>query len=534
MESPQGRTALAVLIYQDLMVVPMMLLIPVLAGTGGTLGGALAGFGVKVVGILVTMAVLARFVVPKLLERVVQTQSRDLFLLSIVAICLVVAWASAEAGLSLALGAFLAGLIVSESEYSHQALADVIPFRDLFAAFFFVSIGMLLDVGLAVGNPGLLVGLVGGVLTVKAMVAGAAALILGVPLRSAVLVGLALSQVGEFSFILADSGLQEGLLEQTVFEWFLVVAVVTMSLTAFLMSVGPRLAEALTRLPLPGRLGTEGFALHLEDEEGRELKDHVVVVGFGVNGRNVTWAAKMAGIHHVVVDINPGLVRDEQAKGVPIHFGDATQAPVLEFLCVGKARAVIVVIGDAATTRRVTAQARMLNPGCYIIVRTRYTAEVEPLTEAGADLVIPEELETSVEIVSRMLGHYLVPKREVEAFVGEIRSGGYEMLRSLAQAGDSLASLRLTLADVEISTLIVDKDCPIDGRALGDTELRRLYGITVVAVRRGDALIPNPGADDRILCGDALIVLGLADEIAAASALFQRSGSEGGVSADAS
>jgi CPA2 family monovalent cation:H+ antiporter-2 len=331
----------------------------------------MAGFAVKVVAILATMAVLARFVVPKLLERVVQTQSRDLFLLSIVAICLVVAWASAEAGLSLALGAFLAGLIVSESEYSHQALADVIPFRDLFAAFFFVSIGMLLDVRLALGNPGLLVGLVGGVLTVKAVVAGGAALALGVPLRSAVLAGLALSQVGEFSFILAGSGLEEGLLDQTVFEWFLVVAVVTMGLTAFLMGVGPRLADVMTRLPFPGRLKTGELGLHVADEDRHELKDHVVVVGFGVNGRNVAWAAKVAGIRHVVVDINPGLVRDEQAKDVPIHFGDATKGPVLEYLGVGKARAVIVMVGDAATTRSVTAQARRLNPGCYIIALGR-------------------------------------------------------------------------------------------------------------------------------------------------------------------
>lgn len=521
MESPQGRTALAVLIYQDLMVVPMMLVVPVLAGTGGGLGSALMGFGVKVVAILVGVVVLARLVVPALLERVVRTRSRDLFLLAVVSVCLVVAWAAAEAGLSLALGAFLAGLIVSESEYSHQALADVIPFRDLFAAFFFVSIGMFLDVGLAVGQPLLLAALVGGVLVLKAVVAGGVALVLGLPLGSAVLAGLALSQVGEFSFILAGSGLAEGILTEVAFEWFLVVAVMTMGLTPFIIGAGPAVAGAIQRLPLLSRSHAETSPAPAHGEDGAELRDHVVVVGYGVNGRNVTWAAGMAGIRHVVVDINPGLVQDYRAKGVPIHFGDASKGPVLEYLGVRRARAVVVAVADAAATRAITAQARALAPGCYIIARTRYTAEVEPLMEAGADLVIPEELETSVEIVSRLLRHYLVPQREVDAFLTEVRSGGYEMLRSLALADASLADLSLTLADVEISTLIVAEDSAVSGKALRETDLRRVYGVTVVAIRRGDELIPNPGPEARIESGDALIVLGIADEIAAASALLE-------------
>jgi CPA2 family monovalent cation:H+ antiporter-2 len=520
-DAPHGRASLAILIYQDLMIVPMMLIIPVLGSGGGSLAPALGAFAVKTLGILVLVIVSARWVVPQVLDRIVRTRSRDLFLLAVVTLCLLVAWGAAEAGLSLALGAFLAGLIISESEYSLQAMSDILPLRDLFASFFFISIGMLLDVGLVIQAPAILLGLVVGVIALKWSVGSLAGIALRLPLRAAVLTGMALSQVGEFSFLLAETGMAEGLIDESLFQWFVVAAVGTIGVTPLLVAQGERLAGMVEGLPLPSRLKLGGLSVDPPSESDALKRDHVVVIGFGVNGHNVARAADVAGIPYVAIDMNPNVVRAERARGVPIHYGDGTQAPVLEHAGIGRARVAIAAISDAAATRQITALVRQLSPGCRIIARTRYVSEVEPLQRAGADLVIPEELETSVEIVARVLASYLVPRREIETFLAEIRAGGYGILRTPTVTGPTMADLGASLTDLEISTLKVDAGSPLAGVRLGDTDLRRLYGVNVVAMRRGEGLIPNPGPDSVIQADDALIVLGLAEEISAASALFR-------------
>lgn len=522
-DTAHGRVNLGVLVYQDLMIVPMILAIPILAGTGGGLGPALTSFAAKAAAILVMVFLLARFVVPKILEGIVRTRSRDMFLLAVVTICLVVAWGAAEAGLSLALGAFLAGLIVSESEYSLQALSDILPFRDLFAAFFFISIGMLLNLGAAAETPLALTALVIGVLGLKAVAAGLATLVLGLSLRTAVLSGLALSQVGEFSFILAGTGLAAGLVDPVTYQSFLVVAVASIGLTPFLVAGGPRVAVLADRLPLPERLKSGVMAEAPPDREGgHELKDHVVVVGFGINGSNVARAAEVAGIPFLVIEMNPTRIKAQRARGVNILYGDAAQPAVLEHAGIHRARVVVVAISDAAATRRVVSLVRSLNPACHVIARTRYMAEVEPLQAAGAHRVIPEELETSVEIVGRVLAAYLVPKRDIEGFLAEIRADNYEILRKVRGPAPSLADLQLTLSDVEISTLTVDEGSGLAGLRLAETDLRRLHGLNVVAIQRGDRMISNPGPETVVEARDRLIVLGLSEEVNAASELFRR------------
>jgi CPA2 family monovalent cation:H+ antiporter-2 len=509
--------SLAILVFQDVSIVPMMLLLPVLAGSGGGLLPALGLFALQATAILFLVIVLARYVVPELLHRVVHTRNRDMFLLTVVTVCLAVAWMSELAGLSLALGAFLAGLLISESEYSHQALADILPFRDLFAIFFFISIGMLLDVELAMSEPVLLVVLVLGVLALKAVAGAVAALASGSTVRTGVLTGVAMSQVGEFSFVLAAAGVTAGLVTELTFQWLVVVAVATIGLTPFLLRIAPVIATGVGRLPLLDRLELREVAR--DDASADLLENHLVIVGYGVNGRNVTRAAALAGIPHLVIEMNPTLVATERARGVPIHYGDATRQALLEHLGVGKARAVVIALSDAAATRQVTVLVRAINRSCHIVARTRYVREVDALRELGADTVIPEELETSVEIVSRVLASYLVPRREIEAFVSEIRAGDYEMWRTPAGGRPSLFDLRQTLTDVEITTLRVDAGSTIDGQRLEDSELRRLYGVSVVAIRRGEDLIPNPGGAERVLAGDLLVVLGLCEEIAGASTL---------------
>jgi len=517
-DAPHGRMSIAMLVYQDLMIVPMMLLIPVLAGTSGGITSALGGFFVQAVAILALVAVLARFVVPRLLDRVVHTRSRDLFLLTILTLCLSIAYVASLAGLSLALGAFLAGLLVSESEYSHQALADILPFRDVFASFFFISIGMLLDLQLAAREPLLLVGLVTSVLVIKVVAGTVAVLAVGSPLRAAVMTGMATSQVGEFSFVLTGAGVAAGLVGDTSYQWFVATTVATIGVTPFMLGAAPKLVSLLHRLPLPDSLQSRG-RLGASERTPKQLENHLVVIGYGVNGRNVCRAASVAGIPHVAVDMNPGIVNAERDRGVPIHYGDATREALLEHLGVPRARAVVVAFSDAAATRQVTSLVRALNPTCSIVARTRYVREVDALRALGADTVVPEELETSVEIVSRVLTGYLVPRTEIEAFIAEIRAGNYEMWRSQARTSASLHDLKQTLTDVEISTVRVEPGSALAGQKLMDSDLRRVYGVTVVAIRRDEELIPNPRGEESVQEGDLLVVLGLGEELAGAREL---------------
>jgi len=517
-DAPHGRMSLGILVYQDLMIVPMMLLIPVLAGSSGGIGRALGAFVLQAIAILVIVLVLARFVVPQMLDRVVHTRSRDLFLLTILSLCLAIAYVASLAGLSLALGAFLAGLLVSESEYSHQALADILPFRDVFASFFFISIGMLLDLQLAIEAPLFLLALIVGVLIVKSVAGTIAVLAVGAPLRTALITGMATSQVGEFSFVLAGAGIAAGIVADESYQWFVATAVATIGLTPFMVNWAPKAASLLHRLPLPHRLQSRGGSRDAGPPT-KALENHIVVIGYGINGRNVCRAAAVAGIPFLAVDMNPALVSAERARGVPIHYGDATRQAFLEHLGVPKARAVVIVLSDAATTRQVTSIVRGLNRTCTIIARTRYVREVEALRALGADTVVPEELETSVEIVSRVLTGYLVPRSEIETFISEIRRGDYEMWRTPAGSTPTLQDLKQTLTDVEIATMQVEPGSQLAGQRLVDTDLRRVFGVTVVAIRRNEALIPNPRGEERVEEGDLLVVLGLGEEIVAAREL---------------
>ncbi|PIU54076.1 MAG: potassium transporter KefB, partial [Deltaproteobacteria bacterium CG07_land_8_20_14_0_80_60_11] len=296
-DTPHGRTSLGILIFQDIIIVPMMLLVPLLAGASENIGVSfliMLAKGVVIIGLVIASA---KWVVPRVLFQIARTGSRELFLLSIVLICISVAWLTAQAGLSLALGAFLAGLIVSETEYSHQALGNILPFRDVFASFFFISIGMLLDVDFLLKNPGIIALLTLGVLLVKAILAGSAALFLKFPLRTAVLVGLALCQVGEFSFILSKVGQSQGLFSGDSYQLFLDVTIITMVATPLMMALAPRAADLILRWPLPQRLK---LGAHLSEEIDKSIPgDHLIIVGFGVSGRNLARAAKTGGIPYV-------------------------------------------------------------------------------------------------------------------------------------------------------------------------------------------------------------------------------------------
>ncbi|MEB3185717.1 MAG: cation:proton antiporter [Cyanobacteriota bacterium] len=451
-----------------------------------------------------------RWVVPWVLERITRTRSSEAFLLGVFMLCVGIAVFTQSLGLSLALGAFLAGFILSESDYSHQAVAVMLPFRDVLMSLFFVSIGMLLDINYLIRHP-LEIGLLTlGVVVLKPLVGIGSGLLQGLPLRGAVLAGMAIGQVGEFSLVATKAAVGTGLLGSEIFQMVLDVAVLSMVLTPLLMAAAPRLADRLSRTPL-ARLQHRSLGPARAEGEGESRPayfGHVLIIGFGVTGRNLAHSACRSDVPYAVVDTNAAIVRQGLADGEPIHYGDASQAPILELVHAEKARAIVVVIDDPAGARRIVELARRVAPDAYILVRSRYLREVEPLLSLGADEVIADELEVSIEVFSRVLARMLVPRDDIQRLIGEVRGDWRQMARGLAAEVTSVPDLRVALPDLATHTLRLAPGSPLVGHTIASCGLRQAHGVTVLAITRGGTPLPNPTGDTRFAAGDVVFVIG--------------------------
>ncbi len=520
-ESPHGQTALAVLIFQDIIVVPMMILLPLLAG-GASEGFVPAALGLaKGVVLIILVIFSARWITPKLLFLIAGIRSKELFLLSIIFICFSVAFFTYHVGLSLALGAFLAGLIISETEFSHETLGSILPFKDIFTSIFFVSMGMLLDINFLIGHPLQVILMTISIMAGKSLVAVLAVILLGLPLRTAILAGLSLCQVGEFSFILFMKGVDLGLLKGDYYQLFLNVAVISMGLTPVMIYLSNLMASSLSKISVSNRLFT-GLrpGMMAPDADAAGLADHLIIIGFGLNGKNLARTTKASGIKYIIVEMNPETVLKERKKGETIFYGDATRDEVLKNASILKARILVILIADPAATRRIISSARKINPNIYIIARTRFVSEIEGLKRVGANEVIPEEFETSIEIFSRVLNKFLVPKSEIDQLITEVRMDGYQMLRSFDKSDDRFNDLKNQIPDIEISTFRVTQDTSAAGRSIKELRLRNRFGVTLLAIRREMEVISNPDSEFIIQTGDILIFMGKPDALTAACQLF--------------
>jgi CPA2 family monovalent cation:H+ antiporter-2 len=508
--SPHGKNTFCILIFQDLIVIPAIILIPLIGGDHLGIREPVFFVLVKASCFLLFLYAAYKWIVPLLLYQIARTRSRELFLISVILLCLGVAWLASLIGLSLALGAFLAGLIISDSEYAQEALGRILPFRDIFLSLFFVSIGMLLDLSFLLGHLPLILGIAVLIIVLKTFTGTLSTLLLGYPLRTTVLVGLSLAQVGEFSLILNKAGLEYGLLGLNDYQTILGISLITMAMTPFIMKVAPETADFVVRLPLPQKIkcGLRPLNITPYEDMSASKKDHLVIIGYGVNGRNVSQAAKLADIPYVIIEMNPETVRTERAKGKPIYYGDATQEAILDHIGIKDAHVMVVTIPDAPAARRVIEIARRLNPALHIIARTRYMREVAPLYELGADVVIPEEFETSIEIFSRALAEYLIPRDDIERFISELRSGNYEMLRSLSGEATNVYSLQNDLPDFKVNTYKVHRKSEAAGKPLKELQIRKKYGASILAIRRGSETVINPGGDDILYPNDHIIVSG--------------------------
>jgi CPA2 family monovalent cation:H+ antiporter-2 len=432
--SPHGRSGVGILLFQDLCLAPMMLLTPVLSSQAGATPGAIALRLGTALAVIVGVVVTARTIMPLLLGHIVRLRSPEVFIIFVVLVSLGTAWLTSSVGLSMALGAFIAGLVLSESEYSHQIVSDVLPFRDVFNSVFFIAAGMLLSVGFLFAHLPVVLLWVVGLIVGKALITLLAVRLLGHSLRVAALVGLGLAQAGEFSFILAQMGAAQGLLSADDYQRFLAATILSMIATPLLISLAPRLSLLL---PAPR---TTSAAAQAQPSGAHALSAHVIVVGYGLNGRNLVRVLQRTGIPFQVLELNAETVREARAAGVPIVYGDAVRREVLLRLGVQRAAILVLAISDQLATRHALALARELNPALRIIVRTRYLSELPELYALGATQVIPEEFETSIEIFARVLAEYGVAPDIIQRETAAVRSTGYELLRTAAPPQDVQAA----------------------------------------------------------------------------------------------
>jgi CPA2 family monovalent cation:H+ antiporter-2 len=502
-DAPHGRLTLGILVFQDLCVVPMILLVPTLGGhaVGGTgIGRALLTAAVVVA---LTLA-LARLAVPRALRLVTATRRRDLFILAVVLVASGIAWLTSLVGLSLALGAFLAGVVLAGSEYGHQALADTLSLRDIFTSLFFVSIGMLLDPRVVVREAPLVLGLFVAVLAGKTLFATLAGLALGLPLRVALLAGLVLAQVGEFSFVLANVGAAAGLLDPREIGPFFAASILTMLVSPFALRFGPGIALQASRLGTAGR----GRRTGADEATPTIPPGHVFVLGYGVGGQLLVGVLQEAGVPVVALDLNAERVREASGRGLPVSYGDVTSVDLLHRAGLARAREVAVLLNDPDATIRAVRAARAAAPGATILARARYVADVPLLLAAGADEAVAQELEASFAIIERVMRERHAP-----------RPSRAELRRRLGLEPPGSEPLATQLLDgLDVESVAIGEGDWIAGRSVAEAELRRRTGATLVAVSRGGATAVHPAPDDRLAAGDVLCLVGDAAQIEAARA----------------
>jgi len=502
-DAPQGRISLGILIFQDLAIVPMIAVVPLLANIKSVPLSAI-GLRLGLSAAAVALAFfLARLLVPRLLHLVVRTRIREIFLLAALFICLGMAWLTSSLGLSLALGAFLAGVALAESEYSHQVVSDILPFKNVFNSLFFISVGMLLNTGAVWRYKFLILALVASILVVKAVIVILTVGLLGYGSRIALITGLTLAQIGEFSFVLAGVGRANGLLPGDIFQAFIASSILTILVTPFLIQASPGLADRGARLLAWNK--RKGW---VEASPGGSLTEHVIIAGYGLNGRNLAHVLKEAGIGYVIIELNPMTVRAAAKEEEPIIFGDISSRVILEEAGVKRAKGIVFAISDPVVTRRGVKAARDLNPGLFIIVRTRYASEIDGLLGLGAGDVIPEEFETSIEIFTRVLEKFHMPRNIIDAQVKVLRGECYGMLRGSCSAVRPIADrISDLLAAGTAETFFIRKESWPAGKTLGDIDLRSRTGATVLAVVRGEESFASPGAEFQIREQDTLVLV---------------------------
>lgn len=501
-DSQHGRIATGVTIFQDLASVPMILLIPVLAATaddvtaGEVIRTLIISFGS--VGVIV---VVARYLMPKIIYYLAAARVREAFTIGTMMLVFGTAYLTNMAGVSLALGAFITGIILSESEFNRQVFADAIPLRDAFNSIFFVSIGLLLDFDIVIEYVGIFTLIVVSIIVIKAAIIILTIKALKYPFRTSLLAGLSLAQIGEFSFVLALVGLDHGIIDSELYNAFLAASIFTLVLVPILLYIVPLIMDKYSK----------SFREAVIEHTGpidTVIKHHVIIVGYGLNGQNLARVLKETGIPYVIIDMDPETVSQLMNKNELVIFGDVTKPEILEQASIETAQCIVFAMADIHATKLGLILAKKRNPSVFAVVRLRELDEVDDFTELGADEIIPEEFETSLQIFSKVLETYHIPLNIIMKQIAIVRNEAYQLLRKEGTIERHFSRLNEILAAGITETYFVVDDNPHVGKTINELNIRAKTGATIIAIVRNGKAIPNPSPNERIRGHDTFVLVG--------------------------
>lgn len=519
--TPHGRTLIGIVLFQDLCVVFFSILVPLISGKTDL---NLTEFFLLIFRssiIILFVFIGSNWLVPMIFDAIVKTQSRELFIISIMLFCVGTAVFTHKLGLSLSLGAFLAGMMLSESDYAHQATADIIPFKESFMGLFFVSVGMLLNIQFAFNYILAIVGLVIGLFLIKAIVGYFAAYIVGFTSKTSIITGLGLAQIGEFSFVLAMQGRLYQLIDENYYQLFIAASILSMIASPFVMQYAPKLSnEILKFLKIKYHHNRENI---LEKEFHRKgiKENHVIIIGFGFNGRNLAKILKEATIPYLVIESDMSVVKKHKQKGEPIFYGDGTSTEVIEKLGLKKAKMLVCTISNAITQRIIISYCRKSNPDIHIIARTRYIKAVEDLQKLGANEVIPEEYETSIEIFNRVLSYYHVSQSDIHHIIDYIRDNNYSALWEMNLDKKIQLDFSKPIPEIDVRSFTIKSNMEVAGKSIKELDIRKNTGLTILGIQREYELITNPNPEYILLDGDVILYTGDKDDLEKALAFFK-------------
>ena len=520
LNTSHGQVAVGWLVFEDIATVIILVLMPAFFGSEGGNIWASAGLALLKTAIFVALMLLIgiRFM-PWLLTRIAHTRSRELFILAVVALALGTALGAAEMfGVSLAIGAFLAGVVINESDVSHQVGAEVLPFREVFTVIFFVSVGMLVNPVSLVANAWQVISLTLLIVLGKAIVTFVIGTFLPAPLKTFVVVAAGLSQIGEFSFLVGQSALALGVLTQDQYGLILAGALISIVLNPFLFDLIPKTEALLLRLPLLRRI----YARHeaVPEPVQQDFTGHVVVVGYGRVGEHIVELLKHLDVPYLVVEQDAARASEFQKQGVPTLFGDAANSEIMTHVDLERARALVVTIPDEVAAEAIVVAARDLAPDLPIIARSATDTGTRRLTQQGAQAVINPALEGGLEVVRHALLALRYPMVQVQQYVDTVRHELYDSTSVLASDARILNQLVNSVRDMEIAWRQVSAGSPLIGHTIAETNLRAHTGASIVALVREKKLMANPKSDTPFHLHDVIALIGEAEQIAAAEQII--------------
>jgi len=519
--TPQGRAMIGIVLFQDLSVVLFIILVPMMGGSIEFSVTEILILLLKAIAVIVFVIAGSRWVVPFLFDHIVQTKSRELFIISIMLFCIGTAMFTNQMGLSLSLGAFLAGMMLSESDYAYQAMADVVPFKESFMGLFFVSVGMLLNLSVAAENIIPILLLFISIIFFKSLIGYFAVIFAGFTSRTSIIAGLGIAQIGEFSFVLAMEGKLYGLINENLYQIFIATSILSMIATPFMFKAAIPFSTWFVKKINPAHFKSHNPQLYSKQilSKGSQ-SDHVIIAGFGFNGRNLAGVLKQAEIPYVIIDMDMSKVKKYKAKGEPIYFGDATSSDVLIHFSIKKAKMLVCTIPDAITQRILISNARALSKCLYILTRTKHVKAVEELKNIGANDVIPEEFETSLEIFHRVFLYYNLPHETIENTLESIRQNNYSLLRDSSIDKMSLLGKLQCIPEVDIRSVKLSSTWPHLGKTIPELDVRQQTGVSVLAIRRNNELITTPNLGIPLEVNDILLFTGNQENIEKAIEFF--------------